>query len=190
VGSSCSAIQKRLILEPRSAEKTNVLTAVDIRDFFSGLCSFLRPLDGEFCGVFFDGNSLEFERSHGDSSVSFIFIPDPGSRSFDRSKSSVAHKPLWLPASSSVCSLLILFSESLESSPYGTPALYCYTCSKKIYIKKLRRAACVLNNKTFDDLLNNPRNTSSGGSQHFHNGTMLVQLAARCFLQRPVSDVH
>jgi hypothetical protein len=29
---------------------------------------------------------------------------------------SVAHKPLWLPASSSVCSLLTLFSESLESS--------------------------------------------------------------------------
>jgi uncharacterized protein YfaQ (DUF2300 family) len=39
---------------------------------------------------------------------------------------SVARKPLWLPAFSSVCSLLTLFSESLESSLYGSPALYCY----------------------------------------------------------------
>jgi hypothetical protein len=37
---------------------------------------------------------------------------------------SVAHKPLWLPASSSVYSLLTLFSKSLESSLYGAPALY------------------------------------------------------------------
>jgi hypothetical protein len=40
---------------------------------------------------------------------------------------SVVHKPLWLPASSSICSLLTLFSESLESSLYGAPALYCYS---------------------------------------------------------------
>ena len=39
---------------------------------------------------------------------------------------SVAHKPLWLPASSSVCSLVTLFSKSLESSLYGAPALYYY----------------------------------------------------------------
>jgi hypothetical protein len=38
----------------------------------------------------------------------------------------VAHKPLWLPASCSVCSLLTFFSESLESSLCGSPALYCY----------------------------------------------------------------
>jgi hypothetical protein len=37
---------------------------------------------------------------------------------------SVADKPLWLPASSSVCSLLALFSESSEPSLYGDPALY------------------------------------------------------------------
>jgi hypothetical protein len=37
---------------------------------------------------------------------------------------SVADKPLWLPASSSVCSLLALFSESSEPSLYGAPALY------------------------------------------------------------------
>jgi hypothetical protein len=37
---------------------------------------------------------------------------------------SVADKPLWLPASSSVCSLLAFFSESSEPSLYGTPALY------------------------------------------------------------------
>ena len=36
---------------------------------------------------------------------------------------SVADKPLWLPASSSVCSLLALFSESSEPSLYGAPAL-------------------------------------------------------------------
>ena len=43
----------------------------------------------------------------------------------ERNGGSVADKPLWLPASSSVCSLLALFSESLESSLYGSPALYC-----------------------------------------------------------------
>jgi hypothetical protein len=38
---------------------------------------------------------------------------------------SVAYKPLWLPASSSICSLLALFSESLEPFLCGAPALYC-----------------------------------------------------------------
>jgi hypothetical protein len=50
---------------------------------------------------------------------------------------SVAHKPLWLPASSSVCSRLTLFSESSESSLYGAPALYCYTCI--VYKKKYKK---------------------------------------------------
>jgi hypothetical protein len=45
---------------------------------------------------------------------------------------SVAHKPLWLPASSSICSLLALSSESLESL-YGAPALKCYIL-KKIFM--------------------------------------------------------
>jgi hypothetical protein len=37
---------------------------------------------------------------------------------------SVADKPLGLPASSSVCSLLALFSESSEPSLCGAPTLY------------------------------------------------------------------
>ena len=37
---------------------------------------------------------------------------------------SLADKPLWLPASSSVCSLLTLFSESTEASLCGAPVLY------------------------------------------------------------------
>jgi hypothetical protein len=53
---------------------------------------------------------------------------------------SVAHKPLWLPASSSVCSLLALFSESLESSLNGAPALYCFKCYFKKSLKKEEKA--------------------------------------------------
>jgi hypothetical protein len=43
---------------------------------------------------------------------------------FPSSGGSVADKPLSLPASSSVCSLLTLFSESSEPSLYGAPAFY------------------------------------------------------------------
>jgi hypothetical protein len=50
---------------------------------------------------------------------------------------SVAHEPLWLPASSSVCSLLAFSSESSEPSLYGAPALYCSTCNIKKKKKNL-----------------------------------------------------